>query len=955
MNDSIKSYFLDGSPIAKDNLNLDSSLESVLKYFVQNYFLDKDWFNRFLDIFDNKYYNTKNLKKIQLEVEKLMFQSFHSAKYISSSFESFREQIDLPNEKKEIILIYNFFRSFFNKYSIFVEKRKKKTLELEVIFLVVEEDYPFYLFLDCILRHFSHKINNYFSDSFDPINELNFLKNKKYEDDKKDFYLCTYSSFISSITEDLLFHFFLVLQNDLKTKSKIKINMITTYLDSELEDLLEDSPYKEKIKNFKENFNNFINNHEQLNYLIQNNFKTNSLIDPADLTSFFLSVIELAAESEVLSLECIRLKHKKYNIILLSTQIFNLLDYFSPAKFLYLPLLIKPKKYRKIKRDGKIFLEGGYFSKEVNYLNNFISFKRDIVVEQSHNIINNVNFLQDIPLIINEDFLNLILNKKIKDLDFPNLDWSFFLSVIQGKKNPGVKFHVVQEFIRTLIFAIFYKGKPFYFTYFEDARHRLYIRGYPLNFQGNALLRDLFSFYEKTKKQNYDQKFKFFLDEYIKNEKNNLHIENIKNNFDKVLFSSDAHASIFQITGGLVADINLLKLTQVLDVNIEQKKDVYTFILELLLDKIPLDYIKQKYLKFIQLNSNIESTLESLDTFLSLLKETLNRKFVKKHIMPFSYNKSLISMVSSFKKDEFINRYFKSNFKGTKFINDIATKIIKILVDIFNNQFPLVNKLKIFLIKICNLSFLLSENIKVNFNFSFDISSLKQKNCFNFGDSNLFINQYLKTFKDIISLTFSQNYKEVQVKRIQRNIRISNYKKKKVSVNIGLLTSSAFDKINFKKNCLALYPNMAQFLDSILLHGTVTYCRLKKIPLLTVHDCFYTKLEHVFEIRRAYSLFYYLIFSNNILNTFFHNFLDFLKFSNATFLSVLKHFESNKSTFFLDNLNKEEKNSLKKIYSLYIDLLNDIKHFNENFSNLNVIEKLDKSLLKNVNNDILGN
>lgn len=59
-------------------------------------------------------------------------------------------------------------------------------------------------------------------------------------------------------------------------------------------------------------------------------------------------------------------------------------------------------------------------------------------------------------------------------------------------------------------------------------------------------------------------------------------------------------------------------------------------------------------------------------------------------------------------------------------------------------------------------------------------------------------------------------------------------------------------RIGYLQSRIATMPNLIHFLDSILLMHVISKCKTNKIPIIPVHDCFYSKEDDIDTIKKFY-------------------------------------------------------------------------------------------------------
>jgi hypothetical protein len=171
-----------------------------------------------------------------------------------------------------------------------------------------------------------------------------------------------------------------------------------------------------------------------------------------------------------------------------------------------MPLISKPENWETNCKGS----QGGFLFHKKNLI--IYNKEKSLMTRVSKEILSNINFLQEVPYIINK--------KRLKEIQ---LDFNQYL------KENGLRIHLyrnkqdfleeedkfnhtyqiynkqlreVRNIIETLEQALHLVSFPcFYFTLYLDFRTRIYYHGWPINPQGSSLSRELLMFSNQRKKQ----------------------------------------------------------------------------------------------------------------------------------------------------------------------------------------------------------------------------------------------------------------------------------------------------------------------------------------------------------------------------------------------------------------------------------------------------------------------
>jgi hypothetical protein len=484
----------------------------------------------------------------------------------------------------------------------------------------------------------------------------------------------------------------------------------------------------------------------------------------------------------------------------------------------------------------------------------------------------------------------------------------------------------------------------------------LYLSGNPFNFQGIKVLRNLIA--SNKKSGNFltlgDKEFSKILNKLDFLTKS-IFSEDLWNCWKRrALLPNDATSSVFQIMGGLIGSEKLLFLTNVISKGKEDnQEDIYEFILsKMLYDDTFLVKIKALYNDFFvfckkENCSNIaykqklgSSLMDPPDIFIIKFKEfCLIRKEIKKHVMPFAYNKSTKEMIKTFLSNNYISKFLYIKDKEKNFLWKIGSLFISRLLVVIKKEFKELYLFKKMFIHIVNLCTTLEQPIYISFFNVFDsVSTATKKNS-------------SERLTEISKIGFLQNYLKNEIIRIRTNTK--KYEKDGKYVNIKMTTNftrvkgleSGKYELDKLKNELALLPNVCQHLDALILHGVIHFFKRKDLSVLPIHDSFYTQKDNYAFVRTSYFLSYLTFIHENSLKNMLYNLLDFLSRSNLfisfLFSKIIWNKESELTISKNEVFKKElegwiEKNHLNK---KILELIETIFLLHNSFFNSHVLRK----------------
>jgi hypothetical protein len=144
--------------------------------------------------------------------------------------------------------------------------------------------------------------------------------------------------------------------------------------------------------------------------------------------------------------------------------------------------------------------EGGYLNN--NYLKINIEFNKSIKFKKK--FLNAINYLQEIPLRINKNYLKFLLDLDLEAFskEFQELNKGNIKNYMGGAMNKlkMEEINIINNICSTLYFAKLYSDKipKFYIPMHYDFRGRVYCSSYPLHFYTMEIFKGLYTFYSKN-------------------------------------------------------------------------------------------------------------------------------------------------------------------------------------------------------------------------------------------------------------------------------------------------------------------------------------------------------------------------------------------------------------------------------------------------------------------------
>jgi DNA-dependent RNA polymerase len=604
------------------------------------------------------------------------------------------------------------------------------------------------------------------------------------------------------------------------------------------------------------------------------------------------------------------------------------------------PMIIKPKPWKKYIKNKIVQYSGGYFSNYFLKLN----IDKDKYIKFNNSYISSINYMQEVPLSINQKYLSWIENSNVSLLvKHFNLNPQDLYNFME-KKYDAISINnmnILNEILSTLYYAkLFSKFKRIYLPMHYDFRGRLYCTSYPLHYYTADLFRGLYRFSTNitiNEKKLYDfflyhsDNPNKFIEIYKKNKEfySNKHFhlyKAISLAKTSAMVGVDASSSTFQIQGIILKDYLMMELSNVLPN--KTKKDIYKYVMSKLSDyilednhKLNLYMMEINNCHYLKYNVNVWETTEEFNSFINkLLKD---REVWKAIIMRLGYNQMLKSRtieLTTFITDKFLkcfegsdkNKYYNKWFH--RFMWFLAQSLEIVFYQIFPKQL-ILKKL-----------FSLSAHIisKRNENIKFCTASSKSENT---------------------HIVWQSYYKQ----KWYDTVYYSKTTKKKYHIAYSVGDTS---QIDIAKTKISTLPNYIQYLDSVLMTTVVNRCKRNKLHIKCIHDNFLAHFKNINLINE----FYIDAIINKLLNKEQDVLLAFIE-SNSLFtdINIFKLYFSIMQDFitvqFYDTfdqlvfeLKKENINKFKKKYLL---LTYKIKY-------LSSYTELEHKLLNSKNNFILS-
>jgi hypothetical protein len=890
---------------------LDLKLFDVFEIFKKN--VIKDTVFRkiicFLAKIENKKdieYNT--LKKIQEEIECCILNEFFKISKLGINFSDIfvpklERNTDILTTNFELKNIFELEKKKMDFYSLFCikinnifQENKTKNFNLYVLHFIIYETLDYKHFLPYFLL-------KSLSDSFySLITDLTVEDIESKEKDLREI-IIDHNNLVCNLLYNFKFNLFFLVST-LNLKKEILIQLFSEYgkkkkitkKDSQTFLIweyffLHFSKNKIEKKNEKDIFDKVFNNWSKQD-------ESNAAF--LEIVSLLLFSAESCGLINIINKKVFSKKEKVFinkRFIILGEPLLQILEITQIYKGIQLPFICKPLDYEIKTKDKVSFVVGGFHTQGMSFEFPYRDFKNiDISSFNTNILFEEINYLQSIPWKVNKDSFKNLLNLNIDNNLFVNeleLDFKSFLNYDSIKKNifQLQNFVKVKQFLLSLFVVYIFKDiEKFYFSVRGDSRSRLYLSGNPFNFQSVKVFRDLicsakdeFKFLEHTFNIEWEKKR---INDIILNFEKKKIVLNIKNS----LIPNDATSSVFQIIGGLVGSKKLLNLTNIIsEENSNEPKDIYIYVLEKMLsDIIFLEKIKKYYECFLKevithnekIAYDMALGIDFLDTpenFLNKFKEfCLTRAEIKKHIMPYAYNKGSKGMIKDFLQNVYIKKFVNVKDKEN-FIWKIGSCFINKILCVIKVEFPEVIHLKYFFSIIVKIFVLLNEPIPISFFNVFKKNWSLKPNMERTRDLILF-----SRLQEISKIGFLQNYLDREVTRIRLKKQTYTLKGEKISINItaNFTRIKGFDNkkltLNLIKNNLALLPNLCQHIDALLLHGLISFFKYYDRVILPIHDSFYTNINSFIFVRWAYLEVFKTYIHQNTLKNMLYNIFEFL-------------------------------------------------------------------------------
>lgn len=447
----------------------------------------------------------------------------------------------------------------------------------------------------------------------------------------------------------------------------------------------------------------------------------------------------------------------------------------------------------------------------LNIKNMVLSNPRDMLIFTKQEYVQTINNLQNQPYVLSKSYLNSLLSLDaqviLSELDIDLDNYVHFTK--------GPEFYKASRFLTILYVADVYSDLNIYTQWAIDGRGRIYSVDEPLSFQKQEIFRYLFTFSNSPVTKSYTDNFN----------KVNLNIWerlNLVNHHENAILGWDATCSAYQIIGGIMRDKNLLLYTNVIGNN---RLDLYDKVLEEFNNTISADALFDKYTNYLnnlqssaalilaRLNSNkikktknwykLKRKARGLSLYTSILNKDfiqdmlskIDRKIVKLPIMAYAYNQTSYGATQNL-MGIFVKKYKTVNNKHVYYICHL---IITHILDILNKMFPSIKLFK-------------------------TIMSILPALC---------PTTILRTPTNIHY--FKQNYKVLNLEQFSI---WSRYRKQPVTLQ--KYSGNVNPEKSFKKNSIALSPNYIHYLDSNIAIDVLQTAQKATIPLVPIHDCFYT-------------------------------------------------------------------------------------------------------------------
>ena len=585
---------------------------------------------------------------------------------------------------------------------------------------------------------------------------------------------------------------------------------------------------------------------------------------------------------------------------------------YTPYK---LPMLVLPNQWTENQKDG------GYLNNEFKkFANIFLlhkSYKNSSTSEISKLQVDTINYLNKQKLKINQEILYLLIKEYYNknSILYNGLNQLHPESTEDKVYKKGYSKNILSHnskymlYIQVLSIAILFKNFSFYITTFFDFRGRIYTESDFFSYQSEDMSKSLIEFEEgcildnsnifyvlqylanlggkskltiknkekwsinlinnlnitkdKLEHQNFSIKDVNFKEDFVKIFNieflinNELIQEIILKNKDKFQFivllfnlidclinknklfctpiSFDATCNGFQHLAAIFKDIHIAKISNVIN-DSDFPNDVYNFVAE-------------NVKKLIEL----EPDSDMKDKFLSI---NLTRNLLKKPVMTIPYNVGLEKLQNQLINDE--HNFFELK---KEFINENENKSISYFI---------VNK------AICKNN----ESIQLSFKEFGKLTSFLYKGVYySFPNLANYV-KYTKKIADIFSaLNIPIEWKTPAGMKVKMN-----YNKKESKTIKSLFSklrlgsvSLPLTKMNHISNRIAFMPNFIHSMDATNIQFLIKLLKekyKKEINLITIHDCFATTPNYMFELNKEIRIAFIMIyFQGDYIKSVHENFI----------------------------------------------------------------------------------
>lgn len=571
------------------------------------------------------------------------------------------------------------------------------------------------------------------------------------------------------------------------------------------------------------------------------------LLDIGIETKYF--TVELNKRDSNKNVEPNKIKHLVKYVYLYEDIKTVILNYVDQTSF-KLPMLCKPVRFRK---DTSNLLTGGYLSSKDDKTakwNIVIGIQDHLSIKIRPKFLEAINYVQSQPIVINSLYINHILNQHNKDIKesskgLIDLDSLWHIPEPSETDYDKLKRLMASSFMIELHIMNILSDMKLYLPWNIDNRGRFYNITYPVSFYTRKEMRPAFNIYTKTNSN------KLLDSEKIKDLNIWEHSHYIINGCNS-LIGIDATASCYQIISGLCKDINLLECTNVskpdkifdndlLGIKSDHigKIDIYDILTKICKSEMNYPEIEKFYTEYFEKECNIvKTTMDTIKTpseFMDMLMK-MDRKFYKKFFMTYAYNQSIDGLYKDIAKSLKIPVRKNDKLKSIYYAPMRCAQIIGLCVQ---------------------------KSIKKAFMSVIDFRSF----CRTVAGYKAIRNRFIKIRANGGYHTLYQSYKKQET----IIIKVWSFKNKEMlSIHKKIIPDEpAMDQI---KNKIALSPNLVHYLDSTIMIYVILKCKKNKIPVLPIHDCFYTKIEYLDDIKKFYKKgFIKFIINNNNLEDLINN------------------------------------------------------------------------------------